>query len=197
MDMIFSLRLLRREQQQPLFLAFMDLTKAFDLVSRSELFKVLQKIGCPPKHLLSPGHAEYGLLRWGHLQCLPSQQWSKAGLCPCSNPVRDFLHDAAPVCLCRLYRRCLRPDEVRLQTLQHRQNQSLCGAHTGAAVCRRRCFNIPQRGGPPTSRRQAFTRLQGVWANDQPQEDQHPNYVSNPGYTLSSCSAKTSKHLCT
>ena len=38
---------------------------------------------------------------------------SKAGLCPCSNPVRDFLLDAAPVCLCRLYRRCLRPDELR------------------------------------------------------------------------------------
>ena len=50
-------------------------------------------------HLLSPGHAEYRLLRWGHLQCLPSQQWSKAGLCPCSNPLRDFLLDAAPVCL--------------------------------------------------------------------------------------------------
>ena len=129
-------------------------------------------------HLLSPGHAEYGLLRWGHLQCLPSQQWSKAGLCPCSNPVRDFLLDAAPVCLCRLYRRCLRPDEVRRQTLQHRQtphqNQSLRGAYTGAAVCRRRCFIISQRGGSPTSGRQAVPRLHGVWANDQPQEDQHP-----------------------
>ena len=40
-----------REQQQPLFLAFVDLTKAFDLVSRSGLFKILQKIGCPPKLL--------------------------------------------------------------------------------------------------------------------------------------------------
>ena len=29
----------------------MDLTKAFDLVSRSGLFKILQKIGCPPKLL--------------------------------------------------------------------------------------------------------------------------------------------------
>ena len=40
-----------REQQQSLFLAFVDLTKAFDLVSRSGLFKILQKIGCPPKLL--------------------------------------------------------------------------------------------------------------------------------------------------
>lgn len=44
-DMIFSLRQLQekcREQQKPLYFAFIDLTKAFDLVSRSGLFKVLK-----------------------------------------------------------------------------------------------------------------------------------------------------------
>ena len=54
LDMIFSLRQLQekcREQHQPLFIAFVDLTKAFDLVSRSGLFEILQKIGCPPKLL--------------------------------------------------------------------------------------------------------------------------------------------------
>ena len=54
MDMIFSLCQLQekcREQQQPLFIAFVDLTKAFDLVRRSGLFEILQKIGCPPKLL--------------------------------------------------------------------------------------------------------------------------------------------------
>ena len=53
-DMIFSLRQLQekcREQRMPLFLSFIDLTKAFDLVSRDGLFKVLPKIGCPPKLL--------------------------------------------------------------------------------------------------------------------------------------------------
>ncbi|XP_078661585.1 uncharacterized protein LOC144905710 [Branchiostoma floridae x Branchiostoma belcheri] len=53
-DMIFSLRQLQekcREQRQPLFIAFIDLTKAFDLVSRDGLFKILAKIGCPPKLL--------------------------------------------------------------------------------------------------------------------------------------------------
>ena len=33
----------------PLYIAFINLTKAFDLVSRDGLFKVLPKIGCPPK----------------------------------------------------------------------------------------------------------------------------------------------------
>lgn len=53
-DMIFSLRQLQekcKEKQQPLFIAFIDLTKAFDLVSRDGLFKILPLIGCPPKLL--------------------------------------------------------------------------------------------------------------------------------------------------
>ena len=33
----------------PLYIAFIDLTKAFDLVSRDGLFKALRKIGCPPR----------------------------------------------------------------------------------------------------------------------------------------------------
>lgn len=49
-DMIFSLRQLQeksREQQKPLYVAFIDLTKAYDLVSRDGLFNILLKIGCP------------------------------------------------------------------------------------------------------------------------------------------------------
>ena len=50
-DMIFCVRQLMeksREQRQPLHIAFIDLTKAFDLVDRDSLFKVLSKSGCPP-----------------------------------------------------------------------------------------------------------------------------------------------------
>ena len=53
-DMIFSLRQMQekcREKQQPLYMAFIDLTKAFDLVSREGLFQLLARIGCPPKLL--------------------------------------------------------------------------------------------------------------------------------------------------
>ena len=51
-DMVFSLHQLQekcREQQMPLYIAFIDLTKAFDLVSRDGLFKALRKISCPPR----------------------------------------------------------------------------------------------------------------------------------------------------
>ena len=53
-DMIFSLRQLQekcQEQQKPLYITFVDLTKAFDTVSRSGLYKILEKIGCPPRLL--------------------------------------------------------------------------------------------------------------------------------------------------
>jgi len=53
-DMVFSLRQLQekcREQHKPLHIAFIDLTKAFDLVSRDGLFKILPLIGCPLKLL--------------------------------------------------------------------------------------------------------------------------------------------------
>ena len=53
-DMLFSLHWLQekcREQNQPLYVTFIDLTKAFNLVSRDGLFKMLPLIGCPPKLL--------------------------------------------------------------------------------------------------------------------------------------------------
>ena len=52
--MILSVRQLEekcREQIRPVFIAFNDLTKVFDLVSRRGLSNLLEKIGCPPKLL--------------------------------------------------------------------------------------------------------------------------------------------------
>ena len=54
MDVIFSLRQLQekcKEQHQSLYIAFIDLIKAFDFASRDGLFKILTLIGCPPKLL--------------------------------------------------------------------------------------------------------------------------------------------------
>ena len=53
--MIFVARLLQekcREQHRDLFIAFIDLTKAFDTVNRDLLWQVLAKFGCHP-HFLS------------------------------------------------------------------------------------------------------------------------------------------------
>ena len=51
---MFSLQQLQekcREQRQKLFVAFIDLTKAFDLVSKDGLSKILPTIGFPPRLL--------------------------------------------------------------------------------------------------------------------------------------------------
>ena len=50
-DMIFVTRQLQencRDQHQDLYLAFVDLTKAFDTVNRDLLWNILRKFGCPP-----------------------------------------------------------------------------------------------------------------------------------------------------
>ena len=51
-DTFFSVHQLQekcREQNMPLYISFTDLTKAFDLVSRYSLFKILNNKGCLPK----------------------------------------------------------------------------------------------------------------------------------------------------
>ena len=51
-DMVFTLRQIQekcREQQRPLYICFVDLTKAFDSVSRQTLWDVLRIFGCPEK----------------------------------------------------------------------------------------------------------------------------------------------------
>ena len=53
-DMIFTARQLQekcREQRQPLYMAFIDLTKAFDSVNRAALWQILGKFGCPEKFI--------------------------------------------------------------------------------------------------------------------------------------------------
>lgn len=51
-DMVFAVRQIQekcREQNQNLYILFVDLTKAFDTVSREGLWAILSKLGCPPK----------------------------------------------------------------------------------------------------------------------------------------------------
>nr|VZI51255.1 unnamed protein product [Spirometra erinaceieuropaei] len=51
-DMIFAARQLQKKCQEMrthLYSTFMDLTKAFDTVNREELWKIMQKFGCPER----------------------------------------------------------------------------------------------------------------------------------------------------
>ena len=53
-DMIFLLRQVQekcREERMPLYITFINLTKAFDLVSKRGLLKILKLIGCHPRLL--------------------------------------------------------------------------------------------------------------------------------------------------
>lgn len=53
-DMVFILRQLQekcREQNKGLYVTFVDLTKAFDTVSRTGLWLILERLGCPTKFL--------------------------------------------------------------------------------------------------------------------------------------------------
>ena len=52
MDMIFCLRQLQEkciEQDRPLYMVFVDFSKAFDTVGRTGLWQLLRKYGCPEK----------------------------------------------------------------------------------------------------------------------------------------------------
>ncbi len=53
-DMVFALRQLQekcQEQNKGLYVTFVDLTKAFDTVSRNGLWQIMKRLGCPPKFL--------------------------------------------------------------------------------------------------------------------------------------------------
>ena len=52
--MIFTARQLQekcQEQYVDLYMTFVDLTKAFDTVSRDGLWKIMTKFGCPPRYI--------------------------------------------------------------------------------------------------------------------------------------------------
>ena len=121
--MVFSLRLPLqekcREQQMPLYIAFIDLTKAFDLVSRDGLFKVLPKTSCPPQlqSMIDSFHTDTK-------GAISNPQRRQLMLLPRSNARWDFLWPVAKTCIRHNNRRNLNPYLIRWQTtLQHRPSQ--------------------------------------------------------------------------
>ena len=64
-DLIFTARQLQekcQEQNVDLYMTFVDLTKAFDTVSREGLWKIMAKIGCPAKFITMVRQFHDGML---------------------------------------------------------------------------------------------------------------------------------------
>ena len=64
-DMIFTARQLQEkceEQNVDLYMTFVDLTKAFDTVSREGLWKIMAKFGCPAKFIATVRQFHDGML---------------------------------------------------------------------------------------------------------------------------------------
>ena len=132
--MVFSLRQLKekcREQQMPLYIAFIDLTTAFDLVSRDGLFNILPKIGCPAPRLQgmiesfhpdTKGTVQFNGSSSGPFEIHPQRRQTR--LRPCSNDLWDFLWHVAKTCIRHNNRRNLPPYQIRWQALQPRPSQS-------------------------------------------------------------------------
>ena len=88
-DMIFSLHQLQEKchkQRWPLYIAFINLTKAFDLVSWKGLFTLLQRIGCPPKLLRIITSFHEGMQGTVQYDCSSSYPF------PIRNVVKQGLH---------------------------------------------------------------------------------------------------------
>ena len=63
--MIFTARQLQekcQEQNMDLYMAFVDLTKAFDTVSGEGLWKIIAKFGCPSKFIAMVRQFHHGML---------------------------------------------------------------------------------------------------------------------------------------
>ena len=84
--MIFCLRQLQEkciEQDRPLYIVFVDFTKAFDTVGRTGLWQLLRKYGCPEKFTTdrgstygNDGECECWRGSLGNVRCY---QWCQAG----------------------------------------------------------------------------------------------------------------------
>ena len=78
-DMVFSLKQQQekcREQHKLLYIAFIDLTKTFDFVSRDRLFKTLKKIGCQSTLLSKISYFHENTLSTIHFDCTSSQPFT-------------------------------------------------------------------------------------------------------------------------
>ena len=131
-DMVFSLRQLQekcREQRQPLLVAFIDLTKAFNLVSRDGLFKILPRIGSLPR-LLSIIRSFHDDIKGTVVfdgstsDTFKHQKWSETGLHYRTDLVQNLLCHNAETRLRFCHRGHLSQNQIRWKAFQPLQTQN-------------------------------------------------------------------------
>ena len=154
-DMVFSFKQLEekcREQCKPLYIAFIDPTKAFDFVSRDGLFKILKKIGCTPTLLsiISSFHENtHGTMSFDCTSCQPlkDHQWSKTRMHPSTHTVSNLLFHTPTVCLPRFPKQCFPAHQIWWQTVQFgkikSKDKSQNNPDLWAAVCKWCCIGKP------------------------------------------------------
>ena len=88
-DMIFCLRQLQEkciDQDRPLYMVFVDFSKAFDTVGRTGLWQLLKKYGCPEKFTTMIEALHIGMMAnvsvdSASLGIVQGHKWGQAGLC--------------------------------------------------------------------------------------------------------------------
>ena len=184
-DMVFSLCQLQeksREQQMPLYIAFTDLTKAFDLVSR-------QSLPDPPKDWLPTKIAEHdrilphkherdSAVQWQLLQALWHPQWRQTRVCPSPNALWNLLCPALETRLWHSIRGNLSVDQIRWQAFQswppQSQDKGSWSPHQRHAVRRRCSSDNPHPAGAAGTDGPFLSSLQGFRTNHQSEEDKRP-----------------------
>ena len=105
-DMIFTAKLLQqscREKQVPLYMAFLDITKAYDSVDRQTLWKILEAIGIPPQNSWYNQTALWrnkisNQAEWKAFRTLCGQTGVKTGLPSCLSIVQYLLRNNHSYC---------------------------------------------------------------------------------------------------
>ena len=126
-DMIVSLRQLQekcREQQMPLYVAFIDLTKVFDFQQRRPLQYPAKGWLIEPPPPPPQQHAGDCAVQRQHLWTFQRLQRGQTGLRPCSHSLRDLLRFASEARIRYIKRRDLPPYEITWQAFQSRPPQS-------------------------------------------------------------------------
>ena len=95
-DVIFTARQLQekcQEQNMDLYMTFVDLTKAFDTISREGLWKIMAKFSCPTKSIAMVRQFHDGMLArvqndGEFSDPFPVTKWCEARLCTIPNSVQ-------------------------------------------------------------------------------------------------------------